>query len=101
MSVCSRLKGVVEARGRLAAVDDLEIAHALKPHVTVLLGLNFDGRGGAAEAVVVGEEAVRLLLQRLLQAFIDFAFRLEEGAHVALQQTLAVLAIDAREHGRG
>ena len=54
--------------------------------------------GGGGDAIVVGQEPLGLVKERVADAAVDLVRRLEEGADVELEQSGAVLVVDVGEN---
>jgi len=79
-----RLSGLMDRRGGLAAVDDLQAVDARDRHSGANAG-RFHALGRQRDAVVVGQKQPRLLLERIPDPLVHLPLRLEERAHIALE----------------
>ena len=93
--------GVVDRCGGLAAVDDLQVVDAADCLAAAREGREVDLRGGGGDAVVVGEESLRVREEGVADAAVDLALGLQERADVELEQPGAVLAVEGREGAAG
>src|SRR5947209_10817228 len=83
--------------GGLAAVYNLKVTYTLEHRVAIAPCLNLDLCCRAAKPIVISKETVGLIMNRLLDAFIDLSFCLQESTNVTFQQALSVFTIDARK----
>jgi hypothetical protein len=91
-------EGVVDRCGGLAAVDDLKVVDSPDPGVAVRAGPEFHLGRGRADAVVVGEEALRRMDECLPDSAVHRAPELQERTYVELKEPCSVLAVDAGEY---